>query len=206
MNCGRVRGLFGAYWDDEITQAEREWMDAHFTSCTACREQYDEFAHTLELVATLPREEATAGFVDRVVTRARRASEVPDRLPNPNPRWVPVAAGVALGVLVLAAVIPWLRPANDHGRVASRITAETTMSARASRPEAAGPDAGSPAPSRRVSTDSGASAAAVISDSIFDHTEDVEFILDPVTTRRAHSHPAAPRTAAVQGERAVITF
>ena len=206
MNCGRVRGLFGAYWDDEITQAEREWMDAHFSSCTACREQYDAFARTLELVGSLPREEATSGFVDRVVSRARRAAEAPDRLPNPNPRWVPLAASVALGVLLLAAVIPWLRPANDHGRIASRATSASGVSARGELPNAAGPDAGPPAPTRRVTSESGASAAAVISDSIFDHTEDVEFILDPVTTRRAHARVAAPHTAAVQGERAVITF
>jgi len=207
MNCGRVRGLFGAYWDDEITQAEREWMDAHFASCTACREQYDAYARTLELVGSLPREEASAGFVDRVVSRARRAAEAPDRLPNPNPRWVPLAASVALGVLLFAAVIPWLRPASDHGRIASRATPVTTgVSARADLPSAAGPDAGPPAPSRRVTSESGASAAAVMSDSIFDHTEDVEFILDPVTTRRAHPRAAVSHTAAVQGERAVITF
>jgi anti-sigma factor RsiW len=206
MNCGRVRGLFGAYWDDEITQAEREWMDAHFASCTACREQYDSFARTLELVGSLPREEAAAGFVDRVVSRARRAAEAPDRLPNPNPRWVPLAASVALGVLLLAAVIPWLRPAADRGRVASRVPTATGMSASLERPEGALPDAGPPAPTRRVTTGAGSGAAAGISDSIFDHTEDVEFILDPVTTRRAHARPAAPRAAAVQGERAVITF
>ena len=26
--CHRVRELFGAYWDDEMTRAEREWVDA----------------------------------------------------------------------------------------------------------------------------------------------------------------------------------
>jgi predicted anti-sigma-YlaC factor YlaD len=202
MNCGRVRGLFGAYWDDEITQAEREWMDAHFANCTACREQYDEYAHALEMVASLPREEASAGFVDRVVARAKRAAEAPDRLPNPHPRWVPAAASVALGVLLLAAVIPWLRPGIEHGRVATRTSPVSGQLARSEAP-AVSQDA-VPAPSRRA-TASGASAA-MVSDSIFDHTEDVEFILDPVTARRAHSHPATPRTAAVQGERAVITF
>jgi hypothetical protein len=45
-----------------------------------------------------------------------------------------------------------------------------------------------------------------VSDSIFDHTEDVEFILDPVTPRRANARAATHRSAAVQGERAVITF
>ena len=203
MNCGRVRGLFGAYWDDEITQAEREWMDSHFAGCTACREQYDEFARSLEMMASLPREEASPGFVERVVARARRASEAPDRLPSAAPRWVPVAATVALGVLLVAAVIPWLRPAGDRDRLAVRHAPVSGELARGEAPVAALPEA-VPAPSRRASAPVASVSGA--SDNIFDHTEDVEFILDPVTARRPHAHAATPRTAAVQGERAVITF
>ena len=37
MNCGDARRLFGAYWDDEITLAERDWLESHFASCAACR-------------------------------------------------------------------------------------------------------------------------------------------------------------------------
>ncbi len=37
MNCDRARRLFGAAWDDELTQAEREWLDAHFAACAGCR-------------------------------------------------------------------------------------------------------------------------------------------------------------------------
>jgi len=194
MNCGRVRSLFGAYWDDEITQAEREWMDAHFASCTACRERYDEYARTLELVGSLPREEASAGFVERVVARAHRAAEAPDRLPSAQPGWVPVAAGAALAVLAFAAVLPWLKP-SDRGRIATR--AATTVSVPTAALEPA-----SPVPSRRAPAKSGATQ---ISDEIFDHTEDVEFILDPVAPHRARARQAPP-AAAVQGERAVITF
>ena len=37
MNCGGARRLFGAYWDDEITLAERDWLESHFSACAACR-------------------------------------------------------------------------------------------------------------------------------------------------------------------------
>lgn len=201
MTCGRVRGLFGAYWDDEITQAEREWMDSHFASCAACREQYEEYTRTLELVASLPREEAAAGFVERVVARAHRAGEVPDRLPSASPSWVPVAAGAALAALVFAAVIPWLRLAPDHGRVATQVAPVSGQTAGVVVPA---PQAASAVPSPRATSDR--SGVAQVSDSIFDHTEDVEFILDPVTPHRASARAAAHRAAAVQGERAVITF
>ena len=29
--CDQARRLFGAYWDDEVTQAEREWLESHLS-------------------------------------------------------------------------------------------------------------------------------------------------------------------------------
>jgi hypothetical protein len=49
--------------------------------------------------------------------------------------------------------------------------------------------------------------AGAVPDSVFDHSEDVEFILDPVTVHRGRAHPAtklAPPIA--RGEQATITF
>ena len=48
--CDQGRRLFGAYWDDEVTQAEREWLESHFAGCPTCRQQYEQFARTLEAV------------------------------------------------------------------------------------------------------------------------------------------------------------
>ena len=45
--CDQARRLFGAYWDDEVTQAEREWLESHLGGCPACRQQYEQFARTL---------------------------------------------------------------------------------------------------------------------------------------------------------------
>jgi hypothetical protein len=46
---------------------------------------------------------------------------------------------------------------------------------------------------------------ATVPDSLFDHGQDVEFILDPVTLRRGRATVKNP-TANVQAEQAVITF
>ena len=46
---------------------------------------------------------------------------------------------------------------------------------------------------------------AAVPDSLFDHREDVEFILDPVTLRRGRATVNRP-SGAVQAEQTVITF
>ena len=96
MSCKRARNLFAAYWDDEVTQAEREWLEGHFGACSACRAEYDGLARTIELVGSLPREESPADFVERTVARARRAAVEPDRVPGATHRWVPITAAAAL--------------------------------------------------------------------------------------------------------------
>ena len=200
MRCARVRGLFGAYWDDEITQAEREWIEAHFASCPACREEYESYSRALELVAALPREEVASDLVERVMARTRRSSPAADQLPAPRVAWIPVTAAAALAILTFATLSPWLRVTRETHP--SPPPAAPAVAARA--PVRIG---ASPAP-RRAAAAAPASGAAVatLADSLFDHSEDVEFILDPGTVRRGHVRPLSPRASSVQGERAVISF
>jgi len=107
MTCARARRLFGACWDDEITQGEREWLDAHLSACANCRKEYEALARTLEAVASLPREEAAPDLLERTLARARRAAPAPDRLPETRRPWVPITATAAAAVLVLTVVAPW---------------------------------------------------------------------------------------------------
>jgi anti-sigma factor RsiW len=206
MKCDRVRGLFGAYWDDEITQAEREWMDAHFASCAACKSEYEGYARTLELVSSLPRIEAAPDLVDRVVARAKRAAATADELPSPRVAWVPVAAVSALALLAAAVLGPWM----TAGPIARHAAATTTpATAQLQQPVRVLPSHAGQATTRagHVNTHAaGGEQVAVQVDSVFDHSEDVEFILDPVTVHRGRMRPVTPRVASVQGERAVITF
>jgi len=105
MICDRARRLFGACWDDELTQAERDGLEGHLASCPPCRTEYDGLSRALELTASLPRIEASADFVDRVLVRSRRATTAPDVVREAGSRWVPVAVAAAGAVLVVVAVL-----------------------------------------------------------------------------------------------------
>ena len=66
------------------------------------------------------------------------------------------------------------------------------------------PVAGEPGPASEAKTD--LSAATAVPESLFDHSADVEFILDPVVLRKGRAHTKLPLGPNVQGEKAVITF
>lgn len=194
MKCNQARRLFGAYWDDEASLAEREWLEAHLGECGACRREYEEFSRALEAAGTLPRLEAAPDLVERVLARSRRAPAAPDRIPRPKVRWVPITAAASLVVLAITATAPWI------GRGPMAPGRGTTALAPVREPVLVQP--------RAVSGRTGTAADAAVAgipDSLFDHSEDVEFILDPVTLRRGRASLShAP--ASVQGEQAVVTF
>ena len=89
MICVQARRLFGACWDDEITQAERESLEAHFASCAGCREEYDVYSRALELMTTLPRIEPAPDLMEHVLARTRHTAPAPDRVGAPGFPWVP---------------------------------------------------------------------------------------------------------------------
>src|SRR5262245_31295967 len=107
--CDQARRLFGAYWDDEVTQAEREWLEAHLAGCPGCRQQYEQLTRTLEAVGSLPRTDVVADLPERALAAARRASAVPDRIAvvPAKPLWIPVTATAALLLLAASLVQPW---------------------------------------------------------------------------------------------------
>ena len=200
MNCGHARGLFGSYWDDELTQAEREWLEGHFVSCSGCRRDYDELARTLELVADLPRAEVTPGFAEKVLTRARRHSPVADRMPASAPRWIAVTASAALLAVMGAMVLQWTgMPLAPRQPAVATLEQPTLLVG----PEDSRSAESTPAIGNEDWMAGGVSSA----DTLFDHAEDVEFILDSVTLRkgRAHTVVRVP-TEPARGEQAVITF
>jgi putative zinc finger protein len=209
MNCSHARRLFGAYWDDEITQAEREWLEGHFTTCARCHTAYEEQAKTLEALSRLPRVEAAPDLAERVLARARRAQTAADRFPVGSLVWVPATAAAVAVLLIAGTVVgPWLAT-NSRGARPSQTQVASTVR----EPEliAKSPVQQTPAPESsrnafRSSARSGTEAAlASVPDSLFDHSEDVDFILDPVTIRRGRPAVARPMPA-VQGQQATISF
>jgi len=197
--------MFGAYWDDDSTQAEREWLESHFVGCAACRKEYEEYSRALEWVAALPRVEPAPDLVERTLSRARRAVPVADHMPAPGVQWVPVTAAAALLVVMATLISPWLG-LGPGPRVASRSPERNAPEQLApATPAPSTLAGGAPVPVPVAGAKSGSEPLASVPDSLFDHNEDVEFILDPVTLRRGRASltraPAGPR-----GERAVITF
>lgn len=209
MICAHARRLFGAYWDDETTQAEREWLESHFASCLRCREEYEQYARALELTARLPREDAAPDFVERVLARTRRAASVRDRVPTRSRRWVPAAAAAALATLALAVALPWTGAVPGWFAARHEAPVNPRQPVLVERPAhlVGAPATGVPGEvvARRQPVASPGQLAAV-SDSLFDHSEDVEFILDPVVLRKGRAHAVSRLSPEVQGEQAVISF
>lgn len=197
--CKRAQDLFGAYWDDETTQAEREWLEGHFSSCPGCRESYEQLARTLEAVASLPRVEVAPGLAERSLAAARRMSPAPDRIfVRESPAWVPVTAAAAAVLLVLFTVVPMLTQQRPAGTMATNNppVSEPRLVQTSGR-QAASPVVPTP--------NSAARPVSTALESVIDHTEDVDFVLDPVQLRRGHAHTARLPNG-VQGEQAVISY
>jgi len=199
-SCPQARDLFGPHWDDEITRGEREWLEAHLASCAECRTAYDRFAHTLEVVASLPRPEMANDLAERALAEGKRRQRVPDVLPLPaRPRWQPLAAAAALAVVTATSVLLWRAPAPSAPSLA--------LDPPIAQPRlvAVAPADGAPSSPQAPDDAANRASASLAADSLFDHAEDVEFILDPVTLRRGRAHTAR-LPEGVQGEQAVISF
>jgi len=190
--CDQARRLFGAYWDDEVTQAEREWLESHLGGCPACRQHYEQFARTLETVGSMPRTDTAADLPERALVAARRAAAIPDRIAvaPARPMWIPVTATAALLLLASSTLLPWLGTPGVQRMFAHRET-------RVTEPRIVYATAQSPGEAK--------SEAALV-DSVLNHSEDVEFILDPVVLHRGRAQVPSRLPKGVQGEQAVISF
>jgi anti-sigma factor RsiW len=240
--CERAQSLFGAAWDDELSVAEREALERHFTGCSSCRREYDELARTLELVQSLPKPQVEPEFATRVLAEARRREAerpIARRLPWPfaGARAAEAAGAGAFGmrpaVALAAAVVAvfgvtatlWLHPfapATRSGPDAPAVavvpppaaqapTAQAPAVAAVPAPQAgtnlaqAGPVRPAAVPGRKLPGTAVAREAG-LPDSLFDHSADVELVLDPVKLRRERGRGYTPVSSPVQGEAASITF
>ena len=229
-SCERAQSLFGRAWDDELTAVERDGLELHVKGCAGCRREYDEFARTLELVQALPRPAVSVDFAARVLVaaqaREREAAAAPRRIfawPSlPSFEFGDIAFGrpaLALAatfvVAVSAAVVlmrgPALGPAQAP-TVADVAPQAQTVPAPTPAIETPAPTTvviADPAqqPARRTAATNASTLAPdapSIPDSLFDHTADVELVLDPVKLRRERGVGYTPTS--VRGEAASITF
>jgi hypothetical protein len=222
--CERAQSLFGPAWDDELSVAERDSLEQHFAGCTSCRRDYDELARTLELVQGLPRPQVSGDFATRVLAEAQRREAEGGRGFTVTRGFFarPVRLAIAAALLVAAGVSgmliaqkpaapqlarqPVVAPAKPMGDPDVPVSTDVVRTP----PTLASVVPGSPAPSAKPTLARRASArpaeVAVIPDSIFDHTADVELVLDPVRLRRERGRGYTPVPTSVRGEQASITF
>ena len=231
-SCERAQSLYGPAWDDELSVTEREGLELHFTACPSCRRDYDEFARTLELVQGLPRPQVAGDFATRVLAEARRR-EAEGGLRRVSAfaggffaRPAALAIAVALIVAVGVSGALFLRPTPGPLKTSAPQVAEapsvlprTATAGDPDVPISSGPVASAPqeaalasAPSHaattvaRTAAPASGDAMAAIPDSLFDHSEDVELVLDPVKLRRERGRGYTPVPTSVRGEQASITF
>ncbi|MBK7366665.1 MAG: zf-HC2 domain-containing protein [Candidatus Eisenbacteria bacterium] len=201
-HCTRAHDLFGAFWDDEITRAERDWLEGHFRDCASCRAEYDTYSRALGLVQELPRAEAAPDLAERALAEAKRRAPEPDRIfVRETPRWAPVAAAAAVLLAVLA-LAPYV--ARMPG---SPLLAQRDAKVAAPRLVAVTPNGTQPSVTpETAATSSATSGGSAVAENLFDHTEDIDFVLDPVQVRRGRAVAVSNLPEGVQGEQAVITF
>ena len=221
ISCERAQTLFGPGWDDELSVVERESLEQHFAGCNPCRRDYDEFARTLELVQGLPRPQVSGDFATRVLAEARRREVEGGRGLLITRGWFAHPARLAIAAaLVVAAGVSGLMmsPKPQEPRVAAQQVAAPAPVVATPAPIVTPPStlasAGPVSPARsdakptlaRPQRNRPAEVFAAVSDSLFDHTKDVELVLDPVTLRKERGRGYTPVQTTVKGEQASITF
>jgi hypothetical protein len=230
ISCERAEPLFGPAWDDELSVAERESLEQHFAGCNSCRRDYDELARTLELVQGLPRPQVSGDFATRVLAEARRREVEGGRGLLVSRGWFarPARLAIAAALLVGAGIVGMRvmpqgeTPAPVVAQHAPAVPAPQVAAQSVGDPDVpvsvaptttlASTGTGSPAKTstkptlvRRDRTRA-AEVLAAVPDSLFDHTADVELVLDPVTLRKERGRGYTPVQTSVKGEQASITF
>ena len=225
ISCERAQTLFGPGWDDELSVVERESLEQHFAGCNPCRRDYDEFARTLELVQGLPRPQVSGDFATRVLAEARRREAEGGRGLLITRGWFAHPARLAIAAaLVVAAGVSGLMmsPKPQAPRVATQQVAAPAPVVATPAPIVTPPSTsglGGPGFPRAVRREAHARAtraqparrgrrrgARQPVDNLFDHTADVELVLDPVTLRKERGRGYTPVQTTVKGEQASITF
>jgi anti-sigma factor RsiW len=69
MNCRSASKKISPYLDGALAPGEKEELRAHLDSCVSCRANFAELSAVHDLLATVPRFSAPAGFSARVTAR-----------------------------------------------------------------------------------------------------------------------------------------
>ncbi|HSQ59380.1 MAG TPA: zf-HC2 domain-containing protein [Acidobacteriota bacterium] len=165
MNCRSAESLFSALIEDELSQKERRFLEAHLLSCRKCSVSLKETRAAMEMFQSLPTEETSPHFEEDVMARIRSGEGLRPSLVEwlrglLAPAWLrPVAvAGAGACAVWIAALVagPYLNPGDRTAPVAvvtpAPSTGETSAPAGSDAPEGTSVAQGSVGPTRAPSS------------------------------------------------------
>src|SRR5262249_58659825 len=138
------------------------------------RAEYDALARSLESLGALPRIDAAPDFVERTLARARRAAPASDRVGVPRPSWAPVAVAASLLFVAATLVAPWAGRGGHSTAIRHVAPQEARLLANGQHQPVVMPQGGA-----TTRTTLNQDQVATLVDSLIDHTEDVDFVIDP---------------------------
>jgi anti-sigma factor RsiW len=71
MNCRSAESLYSAFIEDELSQKERRYLEAHLLGCRRCSLAVRELRATIALTQSLPAAEVSEHFEEDVLLRIR---------------------------------------------------------------------------------------------------------------------------------------
>jgi putative zinc finger protein len=207
MNCRSAESLFSALVEDELSQKERRFLEAHLLSCRKCSVGLKEMRAAMELFRDLPMEETSPHFEEDVMVRIRSGEGLRPSMAEwlrglLAPAWLrPVAvAGAGACAVWIAALVayPVLHREDKPATVASGVTAgsvTTQIAAPATTESADAPVVAANTPSDKAPSRSAEATAPSVIESARP--------LPPATADARPSQPSglavAPRQAPAQG-------
>ncbi|MDD3580462.1 MAG: zf-HC2 domain-containing protein [Desulfobacca sp.] len=93
LDCQKVKELLSAYMDDELSEAQRELVQAHLGKCPVCRQELARLERLWQTLAALPEVAPPADLVERVLV------QLP---PRQAPWWrsLALAASLLVGIMI----------------------------------------------------------------------------------------------------------
>lgn len=118
--------LFNAYFDGELTQAERVAFEARLEGDAAMRREYDAFLRVVGGVRALPFEFAPDDFVERVQSRIRKRSKGRFFADNYlNTSRVPYEVIALVMMVVMAAAYMMMEAPRDAALIGADVTIDS---------------------------------------------------------------------------------
>jgi predicted anti-sigma-YlaC factor YlaD len=97
--CQEIRQRLSAYQDREVSQPQRDNIEAHLHNCDPCRKYLADLRQTYKLINSLPRIKPDPMFTRRIMNSVVNTS-LWNRLPGKPLKLIPVPSVAAVMIIV----------------------------------------------------------------------------------------------------------